>query len=96
MRAIAVSSKSKTLNTLLRKARRKSVILEAADGERFMLTSLKDWEVFEVGEGNGFAAEARRTAKNKDLAQVMKRRRVANQGKPRSRLGDLRARLGVE
>ncbi|MDI6794153.1 MAG: hypothetical protein QME81_15035 [bacterium] len=40
----------KTLNELLKKARRKEIVLESADGQRFVLASIQSWEGFEVDE----------------------------------------------
>jgi hypothetical protein len=50
MKAFSVSARAKTLNELLKKARRGTVILQSADGQRFALTSVHDWEGFDVGE----------------------------------------------
>jgi len=50
MRTIPVPARARILNELLKKARHKSLILEATDGRRFVLASLEDWEGFEVGE----------------------------------------------
>ena len=35
MKAISISPRAKTLNELLKKARRGTIILESADGQRF-------------------------------------------------------------
>jgi len=49
LKPVSVPSTSKTLNSLLKKARRRNVILESADGERFVLAPISDWQGFAVG-----------------------------------------------
>ena len=50
MKLISVSPQSKSVNSLLKKARRKPLILESKNGERFVLASVTGWEAFEIGE----------------------------------------------
>ncbi|MBI4468453.1 MAG: hypothetical protein HY650_03920 [Acidobacteria bacterium] len=68
MKPITVPARAKTLNDLLKKARRKEVILEGADGHRFVLLSLESWEGFEVGEDDDIT-------KNKRLMENLLNRR---------------------
>ena len=75
MKAILISPRAKTLNELLKKARRGTIILESADGQRFALTSIDDWEGFDVGSGQGFAHEVERTGQNKKLMKSLAARR---------------------
>ena len=75
MKAISISRRAKTLNELLKKARRGTVILESADGQRFALTSVDDWEGFDVGSGHDFAREVERTGQNKKLMNSLAARR---------------------
>ena len=53
MKTILVSARSRTINELLEKARRGTVVLESANGQRFALTLIDDWESFDVGSGRG-------------------------------------------
>ncbi len=95
MKAIPVSARAKTVNELLRKARRGTVILESADGQRFALTSIGDWEGFEVGSGRDFAREVERTGQNKKLLKSLAARRKSakSRGIP---LADVKKHLGLE
>ena len=95
MKPVAVSSRAKTLNTLLKKARRRNVILESADGERFVLAPIAEWEGFDVGNSDDFAIEVKRTANNKKLAKLMAKRRAKDTGKPRLSLEGVRKELGL-
>jgi hypothetical protein len=60
MKTIAVSARDKTINDLLKKARRGTIILESANGQRFALTSVNDWEAFDVPSGSETKLLARR------------------------------------
>ncbi|MGH7430030.1 MAG: hypothetical protein ACREJ4_16975 [Candidatus Methylomirabilaceae bacterium] len=84
MKAIAVSSRSKTLNDLLKKAQRKSVILQDAEGRCFVLASIQDYEAFEVGED---------VTKNKKLMKFLAERRSNEKTIP---LSEVKARLGLK
>ena len=96
MKTITVSTRAKTLNALLKKARRRSLILESADGERFVLTSITNWEGFAVGSSADFAVEVKRTAQNKSLAKLMAERRAQDKGRQRLSVEDVRKELGIE
>ncbi|MBM4049671.1 MAG: hypothetical protein FJ279_31635 [Planctomycetes bacterium] len=85
MKTISVPPRAKRLNDLLRKARRKQVLLQAADGQRFVLASVEGWEGFEVGEDDDITT-------NKKLMQHLARRR---RGGKRIALAEVRARLGL-
>lgn len=75
MKTITVSSRAKTLNDVLKKARRNGLILQSAVGERFVLTSIKNWEGFDVGAENNFAQEVKLTVRNKKLMKFLSERR---------------------
>lgn len=96
MKPVTVSSRAKILNDLLRKARRQNVILEAADGERFVLASIAQWEGFEVGQSRDFGGEVKHTARNKKLTKLMSERRAKDKGQPRLSLADVRKQLGLD
>jgi hypothetical protein len=51
--------RAKVLNELLKKARRRTIILNSADGQCFTRTFVHDWEGFDVGGGGDFAIEVR-------------------------------------
>ena len=86
MKTTAVSSRAKSVNDLLRKARRKTLVLEAADGSRFVLAPLGDWEGFDVGESDDIS-------KNKRLIQKLASRRS---NAPKIGLAAMKAELGLE
>jgi len=75
MKAISVSPRAKTLNDLLKKARRGTIILESADGQQFALMSVDDWEGFDVGSDRDFAREVVRTRQYKKLMKSLAARR---------------------
>lgn len=99
MKAIAVSARARTLNELLKKARRGTIILESADGQRFALTSVENWEGFDVGSGRDFACEVERTGQNKKLTKSLAARRSkAKNGNvaPGIPLAEVRKQLGLD
>ena len=82
MKIIPVSARAKTLNDLLKKARRKSLILESSDGHRFVLASLEDWQGFEVDED---------ITQNRKLMELLSERRTSGKTIP---LDEVKAELG--
>jgi hypothetical protein len=83
MKAIVIPARAKTLNDLFKKARRRSVLLEAPGGDHFVLASVEGWEAFEVGDD---------LTQNKSLMRRLAQRR--SKGKPTS-LEAVKARLGL-
>jgi hypothetical protein len=81
VKTISVSPRAKTLNALLKKARRRSLILESADSERFVLAALQGWQGFDVGDGEDFAEEVKRIAQNKKLMKLLTERKKKNGNK---------------
>ena len=75
MKTIAVPTRSKTLNELLKKAGRTGLILQSADGHRFVLASIEGWRGYDVGVGDDFAGEVKRTVRNKKLMKALADRR---------------------
>ena len=75
MKTIAVSARSKTLNDLLKRAGRTGLILQSQDGHRFVLASIEGWQGYDVGTGDDFAGEVRRTVRNRKLMKVLADRR---------------------
>lgn len=95
MKTISISPRARTLNTLLKKARRKSLILESVDGERFVLASLHNWQGFHVGGSVDFSEEIRRTVENKKLIKFLAERKKKNLSK-RYSLEEVKQELGIE
>lgn len=95
MKTIAVSAHDKTLNELLKKARRGAVVLESADGQRFALTAVHDWEGFDVGNGDDFAEEVKRTGKNRSLMKFLGNRKKSGAGKAIP-LAEVKKQLGIK
>ncbi len=95
MKTIAVSPRAKTLNELLKKARRGTIILESADGQRFALTSVNHWEGFDVGNSDDFAVEVERTGKNKRLMKSLAARRKGSKADGHS-LAEVKRQLGLD
>ena len=85
MKTTLISGRAKLLNEILRKAKRRAVILETADGQRFVLASIQGWEGYEVNE------EGDITKNKKLMGHLLKRRR----GNRRHRLADVRTKLGL-
>jgi len=83
MKTVVVPARAKTLNDLLKAARQTEVILESADGQRFVLLSIEDWEGFEVGEDEDIT-------KNKSLMEYLADRRSYGRRIP---LADVKAQL---
>jgi hypothetical protein len=96
MKTVTVPTRARTLNALLKQTHRRNVVLESADGERFVLASIADWEGFDVGNSSDFAAEVRLTARNKKLAQRMADRRKEDKSHPRVSVEQVRRELGIE
>lgn len=94
MKTINVSPRARALNALLKEARGQSLILESKEGERFVLTSIGDWQGFEVGESDDFAEEVTRTARNAELMRVLAERRRAN-GSQRYSIEEIKHDLGI-
>lgn len=85
MKAIPVPTRARLLNDLLKKARHKQIVLESADGERFVLTALQDWEGYEVDEKDNIT-------KNKKLMRHLASRRSGGKKIP---LAQVKAQLGL-
>ena len=92
MKTVTVSARAKTVNALLKRARRNGLILQAADGQRFVLASLENWVGFEGGRGGDFEREVRVTAKNKKLMKFLAERRSHGKRIP---LAKVKEQLGL-
>jgi len=93
MRTITVPVRARILNSLLRQAQETSLILQAADGRRFVLAALGGWQGFEVGNDEDFGKEVERTVENRELMQFLAQRRRRDQNIP---LAEVKARHGIE
>jgi hypothetical protein len=96
MKPTFIPQQEKTLNALFKRARRRNVILESADGQRFVLAAISKWQGFDVGDSDDFAEEVKRTAQNKELAKFMAERRKRSKGKPTYTAAEARKKLGVK
>lgn len=94
MKTISISPRAKTVNDLLKQARRHSIILEAADGQRYVLTAMHNWEGFDVGNSADFEEEAKRTVQNKRLMKFLTERRKTAKGQSKS-LEEVEKELGL-
>ncbi|MBM4041562.1 MAG: hypothetical protein FJ290_23935 [Planctomycetes bacterium] len=83
MTTISVPARARSLNSLFRKARRRSVMLESHDGHRFILAPADGWEAFEVGED---------WTENKKLMKFLTERRSGGRRVP---LEEVEAKLGL-
>ena len=95
MKTIRVSGRSRTLNALLKKALRGTVILESSDGQRFALTAVTEWVGFNVGNSRSFAEEVERTVKNKKLMKFLAARHKHGKA-PGIPLAEVKKQLGIE
>jgi hypothetical protein len=85
MRTITVPTGAKTLNDLLKQARHEEIVLESADGQRFVLASIQSWEGFDVGEDDDIT-------KNERLMNYLASRRSGGKRIP---LAEVRSQLGL-
>jgi hypothetical protein len=81
MKTIAISRRAKTVNALLKRARRENVILRSPDGDEFILAEIED-----------FNREIELTRQNKALMKLLEAR--ARQSETIS-LEEAKARLGI-
>ena len=94
MKTITIPTRAKAINDLLKKARRRSVILETADGQRYVLTAVSNWEGFDIGNSEDFGEEVKRTVQNKRLIKFLVERRKTSKGKSKS-LEEVEKELGL-
>jgi hypothetical protein len=82
MKTVNVSSKAKTVNILLKKARKEGLILRSADGNEFILAEIDD-----------FNREIELTRRNKELMKLLDAR-----GKQTKtfKAADVKRQLGLE
>jgi hypothetical protein len=86
MKTTRVSPRAKMLNDLLIKARRRALILETAEGERFVLASIEGWQGYRLGKDDDIT-------KNKTLMKHLEDRRS---GGKKLGITEVRAELGLD
>jgi len=95
MRTITVSARAKTVNDLLKLARRGDLILESSDGTQYFLSRIKNAQSFYIGyAGDDFEEEIKATRKNKEFMKFLDER-----GKHKAGTGipvrEIREQLGL-
>jgi len=95
MRVQTVSTKSKTLSDLLKKARRKDLFLQSADGEQYVLARVTDLQAFYIGSSDDAEREIEMTRKNKRLGKFLDERGAASKIGKKKSLAKVRQRLGL-
>jgi hypothetical protein len=93
MKTITVPARSRALNDLLKKAGRTGLILQSADGHRFVLASIEGWQGYDVGTADDFADEVKRTVRNKKLMRALAGRRRNGKRIP---LATIKEELGLK
>jgi len=96
MKTVIVSARSKTLNELLKMARRTDLILQSVDGTQFVLARVRDSLAFYVGNSDDFDTEIAATRKNRKLMKFLNKRVTkakAGRGIP---LAEVRRQLGLQ
>jgi len=96
MNTVRVPAQSKTLNALLKKARRANVILRSEDGEQFVLAKVSSALSFYVGDSDDFEKEIEMTRANKKLMKFLDQRgEQAKKGKLIP-MAEVEKRLGLK
>ncbi len=94
MTSLTISAKSKAVNELLRKAKRKNLVLVSADGERYVLCRISKPVTFYIGDDDDFTKEIVKTRKNKKLMQFLDKRFAESKGKRGIPIEQVRRELG--
>ncbi len=80
--AITPSSGSKSVNELLKKARRANLLARSESGEQFIIAKISSAHSFHVGDSEDFEEEIKTTRANKKLMKFLDERgREAKKGK---------------
>jgi predicted transcriptional regulator len=95
MKTVIVSPRSRTLRTLLQKARREGLIIQSPEGEQFILSPLGGWRAFYVGESEDFAEEVKATSQNKELMKFLAERAKKSKNSKRTPIEKVREELGL-
>ncbi len=95
MKTITVPPQSRTLNDLMKKARRRSLILKSSDGEQFVLARVTHLQAFSVGDSDDFDEEIKATRKNKRLMKFLDERVAKARGQKGVPIAEVQRRLGL-
>lgn len=87
------ANRRKILNELLEQARDEGLILQSANGQRFLLVSIENWMSFDVGDAEDFEEEVKSTGENQELMKFLAERR---RDKSRIPLAEVKEELGIE
>lgn len=74
MKVITVPTEETYLHHLLTAVVDEGLILQTTDGQRFMVSSLTEWEGFEIGESDDFEQEVETTGRNTELMATLAER----------------------
>lgn len=96
MKTIHISPRSKKLNALLKRAQSTDLILQAADGEQYLLTRIANVQEFEVGASTDFAEEIALTRQNERLLQFLSERAAKAKAQAGMPLAEVKKTLGLE
>ncbi|MGD2182756.1 hypothetical protein [Lusitaniella coriacea] len=92
MRVVTVSEEQKSLIDLLKIVKEEGVILQATDGQQFVVLPLEDWQGFDVGNSDDFEQEVKATSENKALMALLAERRSSEK---RVSMADAKEQLGL-
>lgn len=95
MKTVTVSSRSKTLNEILKLAQKADLIVQSADGTRFFLTRVDEADIFYVGSDDDFDAEIAAARKNKRFMKFLDERTRKSKGSKRTPIEKVREELGL-
>ncbi len=96
MNMITVPKSSKTLNDLLKKARRANVILRSESGEHFVLAKVSSVQSFYVGESEDFDEEIKTTRANKKLMKFLDKRGASAKKRKLISMSEVEKGLGLK
>ena len=95
MKTVTVSPKSKAINTLLQMAQENVLLLQTADGRRFVLTPVTNLQAFFVGESDDLATESAIEHANQALMKFLDERGRQTQPGKGTSLEEVRRQLGL-
>lgn len=94
MKTVTVSSRSKALNEILKLAQKADLIVQSADGTRFLLTRVDDAQTFYIGSDDDFDAEIAAARKNKKFMKFLDERTKKSRNSKRTSIEKVREQLG--
>ena len=96
MKTIAVSTRSKEINGLLKKARNANLLLRSVEGEQYVLAKISGIEAFYVGNDRDFAEEIKKTRANKKMMKFLDKRAARAKKQRGIPLEEVEAQLGLK